>query len=911
MSYQHFYSRVPARVSLFNKRDGFDTFAHSAALDREFILGELSCAYNNLLSAHDASRIRRDEIPTVYTQAALPSGKLVHTSVKYLPNDFTGERSAYLAHSLVLTDEEREAVMRNPAADVFNRDMFITDISLFKLTDKGVMANPACPERAYAPRRMSNHRDILSAYNPEMVKSLISSLLSAVCEEGRAVYFRLPYADSHISDAAVDFINGLMSVLPYSLRERLSFVSCVSHSASYPGFMLKCVDSSFSGVDAECGVFYDFTSGTTMGVSPDGERGVMLSSFLYSLLEHKNIRDEFHSFVQRIEEKYESVTMDIKTLKEIVFLFWQCSGFYVEESVLPGEDAICRLFDVYQNYRDGITVEHRVQVYRCLGRYSESQIAIPDSVFSRMSGLYPSECVEAKAVALDVLLTLIHVDLMRDSLFCFISRNYLLETDSVKQVIMSNFARVFYGGFLQNNILSFFDLYFRREPVTTRDIILDKLLLSIRTPEIQQQIVIFLDRHFVALNSAQKLKVCNTCLEMLPECDGLTALLINFINRRISRDSSDIPSLMNKKLTEMLASHLMAGDGRLAGMLLEAPGFCENIVMNYALNQWAGVEIILGILASMPLVNRADKLIRAFSLVEGGNIALYQALIYRFATIMVTVWPSTLKEILEMDKLAENKISTDVIEIFRQIVIYPAVVFTLHHAFSTDANAVGVDDAVAYAEKNPYIATTQEYRVILDYLSLVHKCGLGDTEGAFKIAIGFPGAPELRVSIAEYIRVNAYSPDTQDSETMATYEMVMDYLASGMLDCAALYARHKSRVEDIIAEDKYLGQIMPKHRASYEAMALMISCASEICDTSDELAALVMMDESGLKRVIKEYIDYFGPSAGILLKKHTKDAYFEIEELVSDLIQERNDSINSLEDVLNFLLNRKNDSTED
>ena len=45
MSYQHFYSRVPARVSLYNKIDGFDTFAHSAALDREFILGELSAVY--------------------------------------------------------------------------------------------------------------------------------------------------------------------------------------------------------------------------------------------------------------------------------------------------------------------------------------------------------------------------------------------------------------------------------------------------------------------------------------------------------------------------------------------------------------------------------------------------------------------------------------------------------------------------------------------------------------------------------------------------------------------------------------------------------------------------------------------------------------------------------------------------
>ena len=38
MSYQHFYSRVPARVSLYNRRDGFDTFAQSAALNPDFVL---------------------------------------------------------------------------------------------------------------------------------------------------------------------------------------------------------------------------------------------------------------------------------------------------------------------------------------------------------------------------------------------------------------------------------------------------------------------------------------------------------------------------------------------------------------------------------------------------------------------------------------------------------------------------------------------------------------------------------------------------------------------------------------------------------------------------------------------------------------------------------------------------------
>ena len=74
MSYQHFYSRVPARVSLYNKIDGFDTFAQSAGLDGDFVVNELSVVYKDNLDVHDSMRVRRGEVPTVYSHQVLPSG---------------------------------------------------------------------------------------------------------------------------------------------------------------------------------------------------------------------------------------------------------------------------------------------------------------------------------------------------------------------------------------------------------------------------------------------------------------------------------------------------------------------------------------------------------------------------------------------------------------------------------------------------------------------------------------------------------------------------------------------------------------------------------------------------------------------------------------------------------------------
>ena len=885
MSYQHFYSRVPARVSYFNKRDGFDTFAYSATLDREFILGELATLYAAKLDIHDPVRVRRGEIPTVYSQACLPSGRLVQTAVKYLATDFTGERSAYLAHSLVFTDEEIEKIINSTLSDAINPDMFITDISRFNLTDRNAMANPNCPEANYIPRPIINHKAKISAYNPEMMKNFIYAVLSAALEGGRSVYFRLPVQDSEASNAAVDFINAILSILPFSVREKMSFVSYVSTPLAYPGFILKGVGSSFVGVAPEDGVFFDFASGVVTGQQVVKEQGLNIASFLYSLFEYKKIRDEFLPFVQRIVDSYEDLTLDIKTLKDIAFLFWQCSGFYVEKTILPNDESIAKFFDIYERFRAGLITDHRVQAYRCLGRYAEMQIAIPDGVFSRISKLYPNECVEAKAVALDVLLKLIHVDLMRDSLFCFISRNYPTETDGVKAVVVANLARVFYGGFLQHNILAFFDMYFRREPVNTKDVILDKLLLSIRTPEVSGHIVVFLDRHYTALNAAQRLKVCTTCLEMLPECDQLSALLISLINRRIGRDSDDIRALMDAKLGEMLGAQLSVGDSRLANMFIENPGFCEDVVLKYALNQQPGSDIIIGLLAAMPGHRRADKLIRACQVAEGAEGNLYLELLFRFGGVMVAIWPSTLDEVLERDAIAEQVVSADTIELFRQVVIYPAVLYTTYQVFGMEGNS-GIDKLMAYAEKNPYVASSLEYRMVLDYLEIIRKCGLGDIEAAFKHVANLPESAELRASIAAHLKANAYKPETQDAETTIGYELIINYLSSSTFGFGEIYSKYAKYFEDARVDAGGLKTIMADRMGAQDAMELVLASASEICEADETLAGIVVDNASGLKDAIKSYISLFGFASGIFLKKLVKEAHFEIEELVIETIED-------------------------
>ena len=903
MAHQHFYSRVPARVSLFNKRDGFDTFAHSLMLEREFILGPLAVAYEGKLEIHNPVRVRQGGIPVVYSQTPLADGQLAHTAISYIPKDFTGERSAYLAHSLILTDEEREEIFYTPDNDSFNPAVFLTDISGFRLTDRNAIGNPNLTETGYTPRPISDGRAVASKYNPEMMKSFIFSIISSLVGDGREVFFRLPCDDSIASESALELINAVMGILPYSLRERLSFVSFITDPQSYPGYKLKCIGQGQVTIPPERGVFYDFASGIITGQSVEYQRNLSYAAFLHSLFNHGEIKDEFHDFVQGIVDEYPDFVFTLESLQEIIFIFWQCSGRYVEKSILPDDDSISRFFDTYEKYRLGLITEDRVQAYRCLGRYAEAQIAIPDSVFSRLYRLYPDECVEAKAVALDVLLNLIHVDLMRDSLFCFISRYYAGETDSVKAVIISNLTRVFYGGFLQQNILSFFDLYFRREPVHTRDIILDKLLLSIRTPEIQGQILYFLDRHYPAFNAAQKLKICTTCLEMIPECDALSVMLVTLVNRRIGKERGEISELMNNRLSEALTFSLLSGDGRMAAIMVDNPGFCEDIVMRHALNQSAGVDVLVGILAAMPAHRRIDKLTRAYKLSK--NADMFGSLIHRFSLIPSAVWPSHLREILDCDSRAEKELPAKVIGQFRQTVVYPAVNFTIHHSFKMGEMSVGVDEIVEYANNNPVVAGSAEYRLVTDYLDMISKCNIGDTEGAFRIACGMPDSAEVRGDIGAYIKKNLYSPDTQDAEVAITYELLINYLSGDDFNFDLIYNRYQMQFEDFRIEERNLNSIMADRRAAIDAMGYIISCASAICDASDTLSALVIDDESGLRDAIKDFINFFGPGAGIYLRSKTKEAYFAIEEICDELIEQRNAMISSVGEAVNFILRRK------
>ena len=886
MSHQHFYSRVPARVSLYNKIDGFDTFAHSAGLDREFILGELSTMYKGKLEIHDPVRLRRGEIPKVYSQAMLSTGDIVQTVISYVSKDYTGERSSYLAHSLIIEDSEIESVYHNNGFDAFNPEMFIRDISAFNLTARNAGANPGLAKLNYTPGRITNGRAVVLEYDPQMVKSFIFSVVSAILGEGKPVLFRLPYGDDQLSERALDFINSLMSILPYGLRKQLSFVSYVSRADAYEGFNLKCLGASCGAVDSASYVLYDFASGEVAGQSDEDKLYFSHASFLYSLLEHSKIKDEFHRFVEGIEKKYTDFRFDVKSFTDVIFMFWQCSGFYVEDSVVINDESLCNFLDVYASFRDGLIEEHRVQAYRPFARYLREQRGIPDGVFSRLSRLYPTECVAAKAVALDVLLGLIHVDVMRERLFAFISRNYAREIPSVKAIINNNLCSVFYGGFLQQRILRQFDMYFRIEPVETRDNILDKLLLSIRTPDIQDQILAFIDKYYSIFTSAQKLKLCTTCHEMIPECDGLSLRLIDFVNRRISQDR-DIARILATGLCQSIEKSINANNPALIKLLINEAGFTEDVAVAYIIGNNRGVELLISLLKEMPADKRAAKLIRAASSVPGMTEAGYGRLLAMLTGEEIAIRPATVYGILDADVNATVALTPGALVAFRECVIYPSLRHVLADVFDISLGGAGLDALTEYADANPAIKETEEYRLITDYIRMTDLAAKGETEETFGVAIDLPCDDEVKVHIAEYME--HHHTKSFDPEAECTHRLLVSYFRDGRFDFASLYSDYHREFWDELEDSKgvFAKISFCERRAAAQAIELVVSCVAAISDASNQLAFLACEEECGLKKALVSFIDSYGIGAMGLLKKLTEDEHFAICDLIEEIRDDR------------------------
>ena len=152
MALQHFYSRVPARLSMYERTDSFDTFIKSSMIDEKFIKDNLLPLCVMKLSANEMNLIRDGKFTTAHAQYTSKNGEtLIQSVISYIPLDFTGERSSYMVHSLIYNDEEKSKILSSNKYSMLNKKLFKTNIDEFDITNKN--AKPI-----EAPARIANRK---------------------------------------------------------------------------------------------------------------------------------------------------------------------------------------------------------------------------------------------------------------------------------------------------------------------------------------------------------------------------------------------------------------------------------------------------------------------------------------------------------------------------------------------------------------------------------------------------------------------------------------------------------------------------------------------------------------------------------------------------------------------------------
>lgn len=859
MAKQHFYSRVPAKMSMYNRVDSYDTYAHSQGLEREFVEKELAGVYTIKLSKVDLDAARMGLLPRVYSQSCLRSGDTVQACVTYLSRDYTGERSAYLCHSLILTPREREELCYADCG-VLNPAMFPTQRGDFLSGEQ--TADGDYPEIPYMPAPAEDPKPLTERYEPEFLEKFMYAVLAVFFAKGKTVYFKLPCDDTRVSEEALKLLNAVVSVIPRRTRESLSFTTYVTDAGQYPAAKLKCVAANCSEIPAAKGAFFDFATGLATGLPAADVMAKVPVEFFCSLLADSAARGAFLQFTDRAVETLPKLDkLNMKTLSELVFLF---KGVYAQQTILTDDTKVYDLLCVYEKYRDALSEESRKSVYQCLDRYPRGHIAIPKNIFAKLSKLYPAEPDAVKGMAMNAVLELIHTDIMRDKLFTFLKNNYDGENPDIRAVIARDLCRVFYGGFLQSPILTFFREHFAAEPENIRDAVFDKLMLTIRTEAVQQQILDFLREHYGILSDGQKEQFYTTFFEMLPEADALAAKLVKLVNEIVTGESAELQERVRTEITKLLDTSAGEQENNLLGVLCREDGFCCDTVTALVFGKWQGRKIYDGylrLLGQKPVVERTASVFRVHRILCGMQEPAQNKLISELEQLF-TDDSANLYRWLEADRIAEEMLSTgqnSFAYLFQMRVIQPAVANVLTDAFDIRLGREGLHAVSHYAENNPELQTMEQYQVIRTFLNWQEAAQKRELQAVFLCLKQMPKEESLRTRMAGYIRACLLEKEENGPYQRVLYDMSASYLDKGTLLSDTVYPVCREQLSQPLFEQMKSAKAI--REGACRAAGVVLDYLAAACHSGTELSNAVCNDEEGLQQLLTAFAADYGSGA--------------------------------------------------
>ena len=859
MAKQHFYSRVPARASMYNRTDGFDTFAHSEGLERSFVEKEMAPVYENKLTKNDMDAVRLGQMPVVYSQSVLKTGQVVQSCVSYLPKDYTGERCAYLCHSLLLSDEELEA-LHSGENSLLNPAMFTADISFMDLQSQ--TADGAYPEKDYVPAAGEDPAELTQNMDSNGLKAFLYGLLSILCAKGKSIYCKLPGELE-----ALRFLRMVATVVPYHLRRELSFVTYVTDLNQYNHVKIKFMAPNCPEPAKGKGIFVDLATGLVTGMPAADLVAKAPVEFFYSLLSDSSLRRDFLTFADTVVKAMPSLKkLNLKALSDLVFLFSGASGLFETQKVLPTDEHVYNLFATYEKYREALRETYRCNVYQCLQRYPDKHLAIPKNIFSKLSKLYPTDAPAAKQIAVHAVLELIHTDIMRDKLFVFLRNNYENEAPDVQNMIDMDLCSVFYGGFLQEQILAFFSDHFAQMPEQVRQTIFDKLMLSIRTVSVQAKILQFVKDNYGIFSEKEKEQFYATAFEMLPECDSLAAELVPLLNSCLAREGQPLRQQTAMQLAALLEADYRKKEHLLLPILCSDYGFCYETVLLLVLGPWnnrKAYEEYLQLLRQREMLTKTRELAYIAQVLSGREEALVAKLLLELEQLYATDLDKTdLYQWLEADRVVKEQLeqyNQSIAWLIGSNVIQKAIVQQVADAFLLERKD-GVQIIAQYAKDNPFLTKAPQYQPVQQFLQLIQAAQGQQQEAVFRALDWLCKQTALSGAMANTLRRTYLDWETQNPEEAALYEISSNALAGSGLLSQQLYSGCKAYYVGIVRENQpKLPAVKAERLAADQAGALILRYLVTACNESPALCRLACEDVDGLR----EFAQYFCTDHGI------------------------------------------------
>jgi hypothetical protein len=789
---------------MFNRTDSFDTFACSADLDRDFVEKDLAPFCDNKPSQQEAAALRTQKLDNGYYQLVTKEGMMVQSCIAYLPTDYTGERSTYLVHNLVYTAQEAAAVLNQPDSDLYNPDMFVTDIEPFDITNAQAKPLRDYPLLDFAAKEIEPTEWVLKAFDLTTIKRFIYACLMTACGKIKSVYFLL--TDHDASDLSLRFVNTMLQIMPYHLRPELSFATRLSDINRFNNIKLKALNVNLPHVPQSKGAVFDFLTKTATGVKDeDINANGQVVEFFYSLLSNEALRREFLRATHHAVSVVPSLgALNMKALADLVFLFRASSGMYDEATILPNDDRVTDFFLIYEKARPALSDEYRINACKTLQRYPKSHQAIPKQVFSKLSKMYPTEIKGTQHVIMQVALDLIHTDIMRDKLFGFIRNNYKNEDEETKRQINLDLSRVFYGGFLQPQILEFFNDNFDQEPEDTRDFVVEKVLLAIRTKPVQHQILDFLRNHYDLLSDKAKDMVYDTLLENLPEGDELSLTLGAFVDQHVPTEREELRARIAKQLCKELENEQRRKDHPMLETLPQMNGFVYNVAVGMIMSTWSGRKIFeeyCDIISRKDATERLQQTLRLWQTFDFIDQETADKLLDALVTatgahpVRLDIYVAMQMETTFAEAMAQvaNPCAAAFCEGYLKRLLRPMVGNAVWDVFRHPDKTGGAELVTQYVAEHPE-AETNKMKVVADYLAIKEAMLIGNAEQCVHHIESLPKDRAMRTALANYLQ-QEIGTSVKVGLTVCFLYGVINYLKTGGLALRGVYETRQEPFE--------------------------------------------------------------------------------------------------------------------